>query len=252
MTLCDGEPSTRFSFRNTGGGLTLPGSQVLSENGFNFLIVNGQCHFWASPDTHGDAHEGDLSADQARELTNSLRLSDWSSLKGDYFDDLCDGPTREYRFAGQNITVHANCGGGKNSQPVDWLLNQSSGQLHAVYDSGTPVTGPVRFVLMTEQDGVVWSIAVTNAAARWPLSDDPSVSAVTSDQASNYQIGSSRSVQPPDADALRTARRSFVDAGLLQFSGGFVPVLGPQDEKYELFIRDSISLEDTNGLLHLD
>jgi hypothetical protein len=36
------------------------------------------------------------------------------------------------------------------------------------------------------------------------------------------------------------------------YSGGFLPIIGSMGEKYELFVRDSISLEDAQLLLHLD
>jgi len=249
-TICDGSTAIRFSFRNIGGGQVLPGSQVLSENGFNFLIVDGQCHFWARPDQDSDAREGDLSEERANRLSSTLKLSSWGKLRGDYTDSLCDGPTREYRFADSKIAVYSTCGGG--SSPVNWLLNPALSQLQAIYDTGTPVGGPVRFVLMAEQDGVVWSSSVINLAAHWPLASDPASVAWTFDQANNYQPGSSNSAAPPDADALRSIRRSFVTAGTTQWTGGFVPILGPRDEQYEFFVRDSIGLEDAQGLLHLD
>jgi hypothetical protein len=59
-------------------------------------------------------------------------------------------------------------------------------------------------------------------------------------------------VDPPDADALRSIRRAFLDSGGALYSGGFVPIIGAAGEKYELFVRDSISLEDAQGLPHLD
>ena len=170
-TICDGSTAIRFSFRNIGGGQVLPGSQVLSENGFNFLIVDGQCHFWARPDQDSDAREGDLSEERANRLSSTLKLSSWGKLRGDYTDSLCDGPTREYRFADSKIAVYSTCAGG--SSPVNWLLNPALSQLQAIYDTGTPVGGPVRFVLMAEQDGVVWSSSVINLAAHWPLASDP-------------------------------------------------------------------------------
>jgi len=251
VLLCDGSPSVRLAFRNTGGGQVLAGSQVLSENGFNFLVVDGQCHYWARPDAYSDIREGQLANSEADVLTAKLRVADWDALAGDYFDDLCDGPTREYRFADQRINVFSSCGGPTTSQAVDGLLAATLSQLQSLYDVGAPVAGSVRFVL-TVQDGVAWSIGVKSLAVPWPLSSDPSTLTLTFEQANSYLPGSSQSAPPPDADALRSVRRSFTAAGGLPLSGGFVPLLGSENKKYGLFARDSIPLEDGQGLLHLD
>lgn len=251
-TVCDGSSALRLSFRNIGGGQVLPGSQALSENGFNFLIVDGKCHFWARPGEWADVRQGDLTQTQADTMSAALRLSQWSQLQGDYVDDLCDGPTREYRFGGAKIAVHPGCGGGKNSESVDWLLNASASQLTAIYEAGAPVEGPVRLVLVAEPADQFWPMWWVENAARWSGSGDPRAIALTYSQASNYQSGTSVLVMPPDADALRSSRRSFLDKNGFQLTGGFLPVLGPMDEKYEGFVRDSISIEDAQGLLHLD
>ena len=251
-TICDGSSGLRLSFRNIGGGQVLPGSQVLSENGFNFLLVDGTCHFWARPDQWSDVREGDLTVEQADRLSGALRLAQWSELQGEYVDDLCDGPTREYRFDGAKIAVYASCGGGKNSESVDSLLTASVLQLAMVYEAGAPVDGPVRLVLVAEAADQFWPMWWVENAARWTGSGDPRAIALTYSQASSYEPGSSVLVMPPEADTLRSSRRSFADKNGFQLTGGFLPVLGPMDEKYEAFVRDSISIEDAQGLLHLE
>ena len=249
-TICDGSNAIRFSFRNIGGGSVLPGSQVLGENGSNFLIVDGQCHFWALENEYSDVRAGNLTDSQENSLSTALRLSSWRELRGDYTDSLCDGPTREYRFAGSKIAVYSACGGG--SSPVSWLLNPALSQLQAIYDNGTPIDGPVRVVLVSEPADAFWPTWWIDNSVRWPSTTDPKSIALTYDQASNYQRGSSVLVMPSDADALRSARRSFVEKNGPQITGGLLPVLGPMDERYDCFARDSISLEDALGLLNLD
>jgi hypothetical protein len=250
--ICDGDPALRFVFRNAGGGQLLPGSQVMYENGSPYLFVDGQCAFWVGKDLLQDVRGGTLTTAQADALSQALRLSDWNRYKGEYYDDLCDGPVRRYRFGADEVAVYPTCTGPKTSQPVDWMLDAALSQVSAIYDAATPATGPVRYVLVAEPADVSWPPAVTALAADWPLAGDPAAMALTFEQAGAYQPGMSLSAQPPDADALRGLRRAFAAAGGGAYSGGFVPVLGQNDGRYELFVRDSIPLEDAQGLLHLD
>jgi hypothetical protein len=235
-----------------GGGQVLPGSQVLGENGFNYLIVDGRCHFWARPDDNSDTREGDLSELTAQHVTMALRLGEWAGLEGAYQDGLCDGPTREYRFDDVRINVFNVCHGKKTSAPVDWLFRAATAELSMVYEAGIPVGGPVRFVLVAEPSDLGWPNWWMENAAAWPLTTDPRAIAITVAQGHDYRAGSSVVAPPPEADALRAIRRAFVAKNGLQMTGGFVPVLGNHGDKYELFVRDTIPLEDGLGLLPLD
>src|ERR1700712_5707820 len=44
--LCDGSPGITFSALAIGGGQPQPGTQVMAENGYNFLIIEGNCQYW--------------------------------------------------------------------------------------------------------------------------------------------------------------------------------------------------------------
>ena len=49
-------------------GHVVPGGQVLSENGYDFLIIDTQCHFWVQKEDFGDVRLGTLSADVSMTL----------------------------------------------------------------------------------------------------------------------------------------------------------------------------------------
>ena len=115
--------------------------------------------------------------------------------------------------------------------------------------AGSPVAGPVRFVLVAEQGE--WPSLVEERASPWPLAVDPATLALTYEQATRYVAGTSQVASSTDAEALRKVRRDFFASGGGPFSGGFIPVLGPGDARYELFARDVIPIEDAQGLLHV-
>lgn len=252
VNLCDGSPSLRLIFQKGSGGPAIPGSRVMGENGSQYLLVDGQCSFWAMMDPGKDIRTGTLTASQASDLAQALRLNEWERLAGDYHHGTCDGPTSLYRFGESRILVSSICQAADTAAPVNWVEAAVAERLPAVHATGSPVDGPVRFVLVAEPIDVVWPAFWMQSARRWPLAGDPATIAMTFAEATAYQAGSSDSAVPPDAEALRTLRREFLaDRGGAN-TGGFIPILGPQDERYELFVRDSISLEDAQGLLHIE
>jgi hypothetical protein len=246
--LCDGDPLVRLAYQVMGGGQTLPGSQVTSENGFSYLLVTGQCHFWVMNSADADVHEGQLADSEAFSLSNTLRLGDWSGLDAAYGTCALDVPSRLLRFRDTRVTISGSCGGTLAAPPA-WLSDGIAGSVQDLYAKGTPVAGPVRFLLMTEQG--TWSSQVEKRAAAWPLADDPASLALTYEAASRYVAGSSQMVSATDAEELRELRRVFFESGGGPFSGGFIPVVGSDGARYELFARDAIPLEDEQGLLHV-
>jgi hypothetical protein len=251
-TICNGEPSVRLAYVMAGGGQTLPGSQVMSENGFQFLLVEGSCRAWFLQKPALDVHTVQLSAAAAQTLAVDMHLVDWAGLRGEYVRNLCDGPSSLLRFGDARILIDSACGGPDPAAAVTGLEDAVRRSLAAAYATAAPVDGPVRFVLVAEQPDVIWPTLVAAAAAPWPLAVAPETLALSFDEALRYQPGSSRALAQPDAERLRELRRSFFAGGGGQLSGGFIPVLGTGGARYQLFARDAIPLEDATGLLHVD
>lgn len=250
--LCNGESSVRLAYNLAGGGQVLPGSQVMSENGFEFLLVEGSCRAWFLQKPSSDVRTVQLSADAAQALAADMHVADWAGLRGDYVRNLCDGPSVVLRFGTTRITIDSACRGSDPAAAVLGLQDAARSSLSATYATAAPVDGPVRFVLVAEQPDVIWPTLVAAAAAPWPLAAAPETLALSFDEALRYQPGSSRALDPPDADRLRELRRTFFAGGGGQLSGGFIPVVGTGGARYQLFVRDSIPLEDAAGLLHVD
>jgi hypothetical protein len=250
--ICNGEPSVRLAFRRGGAGQTLPGSQVMSENGSQFLLVEGSCRAWFLEDPASDVRTVQLSDVAAQALAADMHLVDWEALRGEYVRNLCDGPGSLLRFGATRIVITSACGVPDRAAAVTWLEDAARRSLSAAYATAEPVGGSVRFVLVAEPPDVIWPPLVAAAAAPWPLAVAPETLALSSDAAQRYQPGSSRALAPPDAERVRELRRRFFAAGGGPLSGGFIPVLGTAGARYQLFVRDAIPLEDTTGLLHVD
>lgn len=250
--ICNGEDTVRFAYRFVGGGVELPGKRVLSENGYEFLLIDGQCRYWALKSQYSDVRYGELAVSEASELEGALRLSTWADLQGEYSVSLCDGTAPWLRFAEMRIRIHAACGGPGNANPVIWLQDVVRGHLAQLYERGRAFEGPVRLVLVTEAADVAWPPLVEQAKATWAASEDPARWATTVSEAQKYEPGSSRQVEGRDAQLLREVKRTFYEGGGVSYTGGFVPIAGPRGERYQLYLRDSIPLEDATGLLHVD
>jgi hypothetical protein len=150
------------------------------------------------------------------------------------------------------IEIYGSCNGGNPSASIEHLKSATRQELTSLYQAGASVTGPVRFALVAEDLGSTWSPALEAAAATWPLEIDPASVSITPYEAATYRAGSSRALTEPDAEILRELRRAFFQKGNASLSGGFVPIRGAQGEHFELYVRDSISLEDAQGILQLD
>jgi hypothetical protein len=250
--ICNGDPSVRLAFRFGGGGQVLPGSQVMSENGFQFLLVEGTCRAWFLEDPASDVRTAQLSAVAAQALAADMHLVDWEGLRGEYVRNLCDGPGSLLRFGATRIAIISVCGGPDRADAVTWLEDAARRSLSAAYATAEPVDGSVRFVLVVEPSDVIWPPHITAAAQPWPLAVAPETLALSIDAAHGYQPGSSRALAPPDAERLRELRRRFFAGGGGPLTGGFIPVLGTAGARYQLFVRDAIPLEDATGLLHVD
>ena len=86
-----------------GGGQTLPGSQVMTENGSRFLLVEGSRRAWFLEDPASDVRTVQLSAVAARALAADMPVVDWEGLRGEYVRNLCDGPGSLLRFGATRI-----------------------------------------------------------------------------------------------------------------------------------------------------
>jgi hypothetical protein len=243
--LCDGTDQIRFAYQVAGGGPVMPGSEVLSENGFVYLLVSGTCHYWALQDVQGAVREGELSAAAAASFTTELRLGMWSDLPPQ--GPSCpDAPSAVVRFADDRYELPSPCPA-QDAGAGTALADAVRARAQSLHDAGAPVAGSVRFVLVME--GADWSTAVRERAAPWPLAEAAADVALTPGQARMYQRGSSRRASGDEAAALRDVRDASAAADVRQLTGGFIPVVDGSGGRYQLYVRDAIPPENDQGLL---
>src|SRR6185295_13049863 len=142
--ICNGEPSVRLAFSMAGGGQVLPGSQVMSENGFQFLLVEGSCRAWFLETPSSDVRTAQLSAVDAQTLAADMHLADWDDLRGEYVRNLCDAPSLLLRFGDARILINSACGGRDSAAAVTGLVDAARRSLSAAYATAAPVDGSVR------------------------------------------------------------------------------------------------------------
>jgi hypothetical protein len=243
--LCNGESAARLVYRNVGGGdgASVLGTDVLFENGSPFLVVDGTCRYWAMEDTFSGVRSGVLSHAQEDALYATLELARWPALAGTYHPAECAFSSSWLRFTTSRIVAMPSCSREDDSAPVSSIIDSVKRSTAELFERGVAVEGAVRFTLVTEDPSGAWPPLVQGLAAPWPLSVPASSLASTMAEAGDYRAGTSRSAEPPDADALRRIRDRFVAAGGPSLSGGFIPIEGRSGDRYQLFVRDAVPYE---------
>lgn len=244
--LCDGSEALRLRAQVLGSGQVLPGSAVLSENGFDFLAVDGRCHFWVQQRSFGPVHEGFLDVAQADELLAALRTDSWASMAGTYRSSLCDGPGHRYRFDGAEIDIIPVCNGQRTDGPVEWIRPAVRSAIDRLFAIGTQVRGPVRFTLLRNDElEFPSSSEAFRAAPQWPLrrrAED--VALGTSDVRGS--TGPFQRADPPEAACLQAIATQYRQRAIGDAIAGFAPIVS-EGRRFRLFVRDSVPFEDADG-----
>lgn len=246
--LCDGSDERRFLAQFAGSGATGPGSAVLTENGYDFLVVDGKCHFWVQREAFGEVREGYLDEAQANEVLSSLQLDSWPTLAGRYASSLCDGPAHRYRYGMAEISILPVCNGQPGDAPVAWLRPAVRDLIVMLYSAGTQARDGVRYTLVVndEVEYPSTSEAFRNAPA-WPLNTPASELAISSEAASSQRPGEARPASGAEAQCLQGLARAFREGTIGSPIAGFAPTVSG-GRAFRVFIRDSVPFEDASGL----
>ncbi len=87
--------------------------QVLAELGSNYVVVDPSCRFtvYDATDGHiGAAVEGQLTDDQAAELSAFLALQEWEGLEDFYGLTVCDGSNFRFAWGDRTLALAPACG----------------------------------------------------------------------------------------------------------------------------------------------
>lgn len=235
--ICDGSDGIQLAIGYAGGAAPFPHTAVLSELGYDFLYVDGSCHYWvhAPPSPSGDEYslwrpyrEGVLTLAQEQQLHDAARYAGfppdvctprefaWDAGGGFFWDG------REFRACG------------------DDRLEATVPLRTELYDAGSALTGPVRLQVMENSHGEV------PMAYEWPL-DTPLASFV-------LPYGDTRSFRV-DAIADATALRSLRDQALAEAdaappytSWNGIPIAANDGSgPYFMALRDELPFADADG-----
>src|SRR5438477_3610937 len=73
VTLCDGSDAVRLAARVSGGGPIPFGQSMLTENGWQYLVVNGRCDAWILRNSSRPLRSLRLSNEQENALVHDFR-----------------------------------------------------------------------------------------------------------------------------------------------------------------------------------
>ncbi len=256
--LCDGSEGIRFYAHASGGGPQVWGSEVMAENGLAYFIVEGNCRFFAFEHSEGVAWTGTLNSAQETEVIDLFKLGEFSDLAGVYKFSACDAGSAVYAFGEHRVRVAPVCPGGpgiNNESSVRFLRDGWSTMYERSRTIGTEYEGNVRYSVVLYDVFVPNDINHRNAP-EWPIDTDIEKLAIVSSDLPEeylYEKGTSHLATGKDAMALRRLRTAFY-AGEIGFSDAtnYIPIEQTNGKRYQLFLRDSIDLENEDGLISFE
>lgn len=171
--LCDGTPGITFSVAARGGGIAAPGTQVMSENGHSFLIVEGTCRFWALRGRMERVVTGELDEAALARLRESFGLDHWRSCRGTHAGGGTDTPDYHFVFGrSEHLVGNVNdciaAPSGSAHEP-GYLLKAYQSELAQLVAAGKPRAGDVRYLLLGHEGSI--GHPSLGSAEPWPLGD---------------------------------------------------------------------------------
>ncbi len=237
--LCDGSDKLRFATQNAGGNLTgVP--RVAQELGWSFLLIDGQCNYWAS--AGGEVRTGVLTPDQEEEFSEALLLGRWSELARDN-PNCADASSLGYRYYDERFSI--SCATNElTAASGDWRVR--------LFDAGTPLDGPVRYSLTDADAYSAWQRSTPEIAQSWTLDWDPATRTVGQgeDEQAEPNVASGS-----EADSLRALRANYEapENGLGPWLR--IPIVyeseGTEARYFDLALRDVTPFE-IDGRLDVD
>jgi hypothetical protein len=233
--ICDGSAGIRLAMGYGGGGPPSPYTWVLSELGYDFIYVDGSCHYWAhQPLSVADEYylwrpyrEGVLTA------AVEQRLHDAVSYDGSPADP-CVPPTAVFD-AGSAFLWD----GREFRSCADDVFDASAPLRAELYDAATAVAGPMRIQIGKD------SYPEPPVIYDWPL-------AVPIDQFV-IEYGETRSFRIDDvaaATALRSLRRQAIEdsqASSRYFLGVIAVRSSDGSGSYFMSLRDELPFVGADG-----
>ncbi len=249
-TLCDGSDGLRLYVFIGGGGPTEPGRQVLIENGFSFILVDGHCRYWvkSAENDYEELRTGVLDADTLAEFVADFRYDRWPELNRvePYGAPVPDGGNVIFLDPETSITCQTVCSGASTPPDVEAMALANNTWNTRLWQAGEDVFGDVRIsVIESSRDPA--SLPPGTTLPLWTLSTPIESIAVSAADALALGFGDGVLITGADAEALRVMRQGFLDSGAPGSS--MLVAAGGGGQLYEVSVRDTTPFEDGRGLV---
>jgi len=234
--LCNGRDALRFAAMIGGGNLTgIP--SIVIETGFQYLLIDGHCRYYAMTAPGEEVRSGVLTAADAKTLSDDFLLGNWQAL--DPGPGCPDAGIDVFAFGRERS--HSSC----TTTP---LTSAFAVWLERLYDSGSPVSGEVRYGVVIPSHEQ-WP-EHPEAALTYPFKD-PAPIATEPFVAMQPQMASGA-----EAATLRALRATYQSGPKAVLAPQYaVPVKVESADAaptyYNLVMRDTVPFE-TNNYLSLD
>lgn len=252
--ICDGSEDLRLAMVLGGGGLVA--NEIEREIGFYYLYVLGTCEYFALPADGGvtwpDARTGTLDPATEEQLSRALDYGRLADVAGSWgTDGVSDGSTLLVSDGVSTMACYAGCEQGPEGAQALWA------ELHWVdtlWGQGTAVEGPLRISVIGWADATIDELGVP-----WPLDIDPWSIAIDGDVDPAPEAGQTVLVDDPEHVAiLRDLREQYRSGNLpknapnaLEAYGHLTFEAAGGQDLFQLWMRDSLPIEDAMGLIPL-
>jgi hypothetical protein len=217
--LCDGSDEIRLTFHSFGGGFATAYRHA-NPYGFQFLLVDGQCHYYASVGWMSGIVSGRLSRAQADDLLDQVGWSQRFAWQGYSVGTWADTTTLCVAAADAAFACNEEFECGAQPGKAE-ALRRAQQQLAALAQRGTPLSGRLLAFAFESVD------PPTPPTLPWPLTRSiRSIDGLGSEDGVEF-------VLPKEVAALRTLRRTVWESSML-------PLINSEDEGvfYYVLITD--------------
>jgi hypothetical protein len=252
--ICDGSAGLRLAMVLGGGGLVA--NEIEREIGFRYLYVLGTCEYFVLPSIDGvrwpDARTGVMDPATEEQLSRALGYAAIADIAGSWSSEsVADGSTLLVSDGLHTVACYAGCEEGPEAARALWS------ELHwidTLWMEGEAYGGPLRISVIGWIDATLDELGVP-----WPLPMDPWSIALDGAVDPAPQAGETLLIDDPEQVAtLRELRRQYREDEIsddipnaLQAYGHLTFTNEGGQDLFQLWMRDSLPIEDEAGLIPL-
>ena len=247
-SLCNGADGARLVVF-FGGGEIGARMVIVSAGRSLFLLVDGDCDYWARQPTASEitgphmawaeVRRGHLDAAMADAIAKELRFAEWEVLAGDHSEQGGGGDIPVFYL--DNGEYRIECSGGCEGELAE-IQDAAFGYVEELYRSGHPEDGPIAVGAWLADDpeldeGVAFIEAVDG------LDLESIAEAMQNRGEDNLPVG----VVVSDPEVTSWLRSERAEMTIDPDRPSFIPLQSKAGERYEVYFRDLTPHEEPDG-----